>query len=139
MLPRNQVQRNQMVTTGFCQFCHSEKTGEVKKKRDTNGKPYITTLYNVIFTPDFCNWLFSIIMLMNLGHTWLFHKGFHMVFFCANLQNAVKLLHSAHRKHTLLVKTTEKSKSQKKTKWFFFWIIASENITQVRKVTTGLI
>ena len=56
MLPQKQVQRNQTVTTGFCQFCDSEKTGEVKIKiHNTNDKPFITTLYNVIFTPDFCN------------------------------------------------------------------------------------
>ena len=46
MLPQNQVQRNQMVTTGFCQFCHSEKIGEVLKKGTLMANPtllrYIT-------------------------------------------------------------------------------------------------
>ena len=48
---------------------------------DDNGKTFITTLYNVILATDLCNRLFSIITLMNAGHTCLFHKGFCMVYF----------------------------------------------------------
>ena len=43
---------------------------------DDNGKTFIATLYNVLLAPDLCDRLFSIIMLMNSGHTCLFHKGF---------------------------------------------------------------
>ena len=39
---------------------------------DDNGNSFITTLYNVILAPDLCDRLFSIITLMNSGHTRLF-------------------------------------------------------------------
>ena len=43
---------------------------------DDNGKKFIATLYNVLLAPNLCNRLFSIITLMNAGHTCLFHKEF---------------------------------------------------------------
>ena len=43
---------------------------------DNSEKIFIATLYNVLLTPDLCDRLFSIITLMNLGHTCLFHKRF---------------------------------------------------------------
>ena len=43
---------------------------------DDNGKTFITTLYNVLLAPDLCNRIFSIITLMNAGHTCIFQKGF---------------------------------------------------------------
>ena len=43
---------------------------------DDNGETFIATLYNVLLDPDLCDRLFSIITLMNAGHTCLFHKGF---------------------------------------------------------------
>ena len=48
---------------------------------DDNGKTFVATLYNVLLAPDLCNRLFSIITLMNAGHTCLFHKGFCTVYF----------------------------------------------------------
>ena len=82
-----------------------QKTGKSQIKiRDEKGKPSVATLYNAIFNPDSCNRLFSIITLMNLGHTSLFHKGFYIGFFSANEQNAAKSPHSAQRKHELLIK-----------------------------------
>ena len=81
---------------------------------DDNGKPFIDTLYNVLLAPELCDRLFSIITLMNLGYTWLFHKGFCRFFFSDNEHNEVKLTNSAQRKHELLVKTKEESKSQKR-------------------------
>ena len=42
---------------------------------DNNVNPFIETLHNVLLAPDLCDGLFSIITLMNLGHTCLFHKG----------------------------------------------------------------
>ena len=48
---------------------------------DDNGKKFIATLYNVLLAPDLCDRLFSIITLMNAGHTCLFHKGFCTVYF----------------------------------------------------------
>ena len=75
-----------------------------------NGKPFIATLHNVLLAPDLCDRLFSIITLMNSGHTCLFHKGFFTVYFGAKENNAVTFPHSAQRKHAFLGKITEKSK-----------------------------
>ena len=46
------------------------------KMRDNNRNPFIATLHNVLIEPDLCDRLFSIITLMNSGHTCLFKKGF---------------------------------------------------------------
>ena len=50
---------------------------------DNNGETFIATLYNVLLAPDLCDRLFSIIKLMNAGHTCLFQKGFCTVYFGA--------------------------------------------------------
>ena len=82
---------------------------------DDNGETFIATLYNVLLAPDLCDRLFSIITLMNSGHTCLFHKGFCTVYFGAKEDNAVTLPHSAVRKHAFMVKSKESSnKSVKK-------------------------
>ena len=80
---------------------------------DDNGYPFIATLHNVLLAPDLCDTLFSIITLMNLGHTCLFHKGFCTVYFGEKEKNAVTLPHSAQRKHAFLVKIKEMSKTKK--------------------------
>ena len=55
----------------------AKQKGQVKIKiYDNNGYYFVTTLHNILLAPDICDGLFSIIMLMNLGHTCLFHKGF---------------------------------------------------------------
>ena len=41
-----------------------------------NRNPFIATLYNVLLAPDLCDRLFSIITLINAGHTCIFHRGF---------------------------------------------------------------
>ena len=69
---------------------------------NNNGKTFIATLYNVLLAPDLCGRLFSIITLMNLGNTCIFHKGFFTVYFGAEKKNAVTLPHSAQRKHAFL-------------------------------------
>ena len=66
---------------------------------DNNGKKFIATLYNVLLAPDLCNRLFSIVTLMNAGHTCLIHEGFCTVYFGVEKDNTVTLLHSAQRKH----------------------------------------
>ena len=48
---------------------------------DDNGKKFIAALYHVLLAPDLCDRLFSIITLMNAGHTCLFQKGFCTVYF----------------------------------------------------------
>ena len=73
---------------------------------DNDGKKFIATLYNVILAPELCDKLFSIITVMNAGHTCLFHKGFCKVYLGAKEDNAVTLSHIAQRKHAF----TEKSR-----------------------------
>ena len=77
---------------------------------DDNEKTFVATLYNVLLAPDLCDILFSIITLMNSGHTCLFRKGFCMVYLGAKEDNAVTLPHSAVRKHAFSGKIMEKSK-----------------------------
>ena len=76
---------------------------------DDNGKTFVATLYNVLLAPDLCDRIFSIITLMNTGHTCLFHKGFCMVYFGAKEDNALTLPHSAVRKEAFSGKIMEKS------------------------------
>ena len=60
----------------------AKKKGQVRIQIcDDNGKTFIATLYNVLLSSDLCDRLFSIITLMNEGHTCLFHKGFFTVYF----------------------------------------------------------
>ena len=81
---------------------------------DNNRETFIVTLYNVLLDPDLCDRLFSIITLMNTGHTCLFHKGFCAVYFGAKEDNAVTLAHSTVRKHAFMVKSMESSKKNAK-------------------------
>ena len=76
-------------------FVTEKETGEVQIKMcDNNGKPSIATFYNVLFAPDLCDWLFSIIVFINLRHICLFHKGICKVSCSDNEQNTVTLPHS---------------------------------------------
>ena len=91
-----------------------------------NGKKFISTLYNVLLAPDLCDRLFSIITLMNAGHTCIFHKRFCTLYFGAEKNNAVTLLHSAQRKHAFTGKqgyTEEKSSKEKNTLEFLHQIL----------------
>ena len=81
---------------------------------DDNGETFIATLYNVLLAPDLCDRLFSIITLMNAGHTCLFHKGFCTVYFGAKEDNAVTLAQREVRKHAFMVKSMESSKKNAK-------------------------
>ena len=80
---------------------------------DDNGNPFIATLHNVILAPDLCDRLFSIIMLMNAGHTRIFHKWFFTVYFGAKDNNSVVLPHIEQRKHACPGKIKEMSKKNK--------------------------
>ena len=79
---------------------------------DNNGNTFLATIYNVLLAPDLCGGLFSIITLINAGHTCIFHKGFCTVYFGAEKKNAVELPHSAQKKHAFLGKIKEKSKKK---------------------------
>ena len=89
----------------------AKQKGQVRIQMcDDNGKFLITTLHNVLLAPDLCDRLFSIITLINSGHTCLFHKGFCTVYFGAEEKNVVTLPHSAQRKHAFLGKIKDMSK-----------------------------
>ena len=77
---------------------------------DDNRESFIAKLHNILLAPDLCDRLFSIIKLMNSGHTCLFHKRFCTVYFGAKEKNALSLPHSAQRKHVFLGKIMEKTK-----------------------------
>ena len=57
--------------------------------------------------------LFSIIKLMNSGHTCIFHKGFCTVYLGAKENNSVTVPHSAQRKHVFLGKIKNMSEKNK--------------------------
>ena len=114
-IPVSLVETDKYIKVADGHFFIAKQTGEVWIEiRDETIKPFIATLYKVLLGIDLCYRLFYVITLMNLGHTWLFHKGFCTVLLSDNEQNAVTLPHSAQRKHAFLVKMKGKSKSQKK-------------------------
>ena len=65
------------------------------KMCDDNRDNFIETLQNVILAPDLWDGLFSIITLMNSGHTCLFQKWFHTVYFGDKEKNVATLPYSA--------------------------------------------
>ena len=68
----------------------AKRKGQVRIKMcDDNGKAFIATLHNVLLAPDLCDSLFSIITLMNSGHTCLFNQGFLTVYFGSKDKNEV--------------------------------------------------
>ena len=69
---------------------------------DNHRDTFIATLHNVLLAPDLCNRLFSIVTLINSGHTCLFQKWFRTVYLGAKEKNMVTLPHSAQRKHAFL-------------------------------------
>ena len=96
------VETDQYIKVAVRNFLTAKKIGEVQIDiRDNNGKTFIDTLYNVLFAPDFFNWLFSIIALINSVRTFLFHKWFCTFFFSDHKQNAVTIPHRTQRKHAL--------------------------------------
>ena len=68
---------------------------------DDNGDPFIATLHNLLLTICVCNKLLSIIMLMILGYTYLFHKGFCNVYFGAKEKMHIRY-HILHKKTCIL-------------------------------------
>ena len=65
--------------------------------------------------PDICDSLFSIIMLMNLVYTCLFHKGCCTVYFGEKYKNAVTLPHSTQQKHAFWGEIKQKPKTKIRT------------------------
>ena len=78
-----------------------------------NGDTFTAKFHNVLLAPYLRDRLFSIITLINLGHTSLFQKGFCTLYFCYRDKNAVTLTHSSQKKHAFLGKIKKMSKSKK--------------------------
>ena len=81
-IPGSLENRNNYIRVADGHYVTINKKGKVqiimlKNNRNT----FIATLHNILLAPDLCNKLFSIIKLMNLGHTCLFQKGFCTVYF----------------------------------------------------------
>ena len=100
---------------------------------NVNGKTFVATLYNVLLAPGLCDRLFSIITLMNAGHTCLFHKGICTVYFGEKEDNAVTLPHSAVRKHAFQGKLW-RSQRKSSRKENCFRIVASEIRAQIYQI-----
>ena len=104
----------------------AKQKGQVRIKMCyNNGKTFIVTLYNVLLALDLCNRLYSIIKLMNAGHTCIFHKRFCTVYFGEKQKNAVTLPHSAQKKHSFLGKIKDMSKKknyqqERKLLWSYY-------------------
>ena len=113
-IPGSLLEMDKYIEVVDGHFITAKQTGEVQiKMHDNNGKPFIATLYNLLFAPDLCDRLFSIIMLMNLGHTCLSLKWFCTFFFNDNEQNVSTLPYSAQGKYRFLVKIKGKVKITK--------------------------
>ena len=55
----------------------TKQKGQIRKRMcNDNRDTFIATLHNVLVAPDLCSRLFSIIMIINSEHHYLFHKGF---------------------------------------------------------------
>ena len=69
-IPGLLVETDEYIEVADGDFVTAKQTGEVQIEMcDKNGKPLIATLYNMILALEFCDRLFSIITLINLGHT----------------------------------------------------------------------
>ena len=61
----------------------AKQKGQVRIQMcNNNGNSFIATLHNVILAPELCDKLFSIITLINSGHTCIFYKEFCMFPLC---------------------------------------------------------
>ena len=50
------VETDKYIEVSYRHFFTEKQTGEVQMKiQDKSGKPFITTLYNLLFATDFCN------------------------------------------------------------------------------------
>ena len=104
--------KNIEVTLGH-HFTAKQK-GQVRIKMcNDNGYRFIVMLHNVLLAADLCDRLFSIIKLINSGHTCLFQIGFCTGDFLSNEKNAVTLPHGAQRKHAFWGEIKEMSKTNK--------------------------
>ena len=139
-VPGSLVETDKYIEVVDGHFFTAKQTGEVQiNMHDDNGKLFIATVYNILFAPELCYRFFSIITLINLGHTCLFCKGFCTIFFSASEQNAVTLPHSVHIKTCIFCQNKGKVKITKGNyqKGTLLGTMASDIMKHVHKVTTG--
>ena len=128
------------IEVEYGNYVTTKQTGQVQTSmHNDNGEPFITTLYKVLFDQDLCDKLISIIKLMNLVHTWIFHKRFY-TFFSVTTNRTQLPYHILHWEsmHFWFKKVFKiiKENSQEET---FSIIIAPYIRTQVHKIATGWI
>ena len=100
-IPGSLVDTDKCIEVADGHHVMAKQKGSVRIQMcDDNEKKFAATLYNVLLAPDLCDRLFSIITLMNTGHTCLFHKGFFTVYLGAKEDN-VTALSSFAPKYTL--------------------------------------
>ena len=81
-IPGSLLDRDKHIEVAYGHHVTAKQKVQVRIKMCANNRdPFIATLHNVILAPDLCDRLFLIVMLMNLVHTCLFHKGFCTVYF----------------------------------------------------------
>ena len=124
------VEMDKYIEVADVNLVTEKQIGEVQENpHDDNGKNVIATLYNILFAPDFSNKLFSIITLINSGHTYITLVQMNRTWLHYRISCRENM-------HFWLKRKTPKANPQKK---IFFGIIASEIRTHVNKVTTGWI
>ena len=80
-IPGSLEDTDKFIEVAYGHHVTAKQKGSVRIQMfDDNGEKFIATLYNVLLAPDLCDILFSIITLINEGHTCLFHKGFCTVY-----------------------------------------------------------
>ena len=113
-IPRSLEDTDKFIEVADGHHVTAKQKGSLRIKMcDNNGKTFIATIYNVLLAPNLCDRLFSIITLMNAGHTCLFQKGFFMMNFGADKKNAVTLPYSAQSKHDFTGNIQDVSKKNK--------------------------
>ena len=76
-IPGSLEDTDKYIEVAYGHHVTAKQKGQVQIQMcNDNETPFITTLHNVIFSPESCDGLFFIIPLMNAGHTFLFHKEF---------------------------------------------------------------
>ena len=69
-IPGSFVETDKYIKVADDNLDIAKQTGQLKIEMcDSNGKPFIAMLYNVLLALDLCNRIFYIIALMNLLHT----------------------------------------------------------------------
>ena len=72
-IPVSLEYRDKYIEVAYGHHVTAKQKGQAQIKMcNNNGDTFIATLHNVILAPDLCDRLFSIIALMNSGHTCLF-------------------------------------------------------------------